>query len=60
VKEHKLRSDWDINATTSWTLTRSISLDYLFLYSLKQPIEVTERINTSSHSIFLRFSFNSR
>jgi hypothetical protein len=60
VKEHELRSDWDINATTSWTLTRSISLDYLFLYSLKQPIEVTERINTSSHSIFLRFSFNSR
>jgi hypothetical protein len=58
--DHLDHPDWDINTTVSWTLTRSITLDYLFLYTLRQPTKEEGRVNQSSHSLFLRFSLGSR
>jgi hypothetical protein len=60
INKHKVTPDVDINSTVSWTLTHSITLDYLYLYTLKQPIQDAARVNQSSHSIFLRFSLSSR
>ncbi len=60
IDKHRVTPDVDVNTTVSWTLTRSITLDYLYLYTLKQPIEDEARVNQSSHSIFLRFSLSSR
>jgi hypothetical protein len=60
IDKHKVTPDVDINTTVSWTLTRSVTLDYLYLYTLKQPIQDEARVNQSSHSIFLRFSLSSR
>jgi hypothetical protein len=60
IGRHLIRPDWDVNTTVSWILSRSITIDYLFLYTLKQPLEEAARVNQSSHSIFLRFSLSSR
>ncbi|HAJ80138.1 MAG TPA: hypothetical protein DCO75_10240 [Fibrobacteres bacterium] len=60
IKKGKIKPDYDINSTISWTLTRSITLDYLFQYQLQQAGEDIASINKTTHSIFLRFSFNSR
>ena len=58
--DHFDHPDWDINTTVSWTLTRGITLDYLFLYTLRQPTKEEARVNQSSHSLFLRFSLSNR
>ena len=60
ISRHVVTPDWDINTTISWMLTRTITLDYWFLYTLTQPLEDEGRVNQSSHSIFLRFSLSSR
>jgi hypothetical protein len=60
ISRHVVTPDVDVNTIVSWTLTRSITLDYWFLYTLTQPLEDAARVNQSSHSIFLRFSLSSR
>jgi hypothetical protein len=60
IKKHVITPDFDINSTISWSLTRSITLDYIFQYQLIQPVEQDARVEVASHKIFLRFSFNSR
>jgi hypothetical protein len=52
--------DVDINTTVSWTITRGITFDYLFLYTLRQSSEQEARVNLSSHSLFLRFSLSNK
>ena len=56
----KVRPDWDVYTTASWSLTRSITLDYLLQYTLKQPLEEVEHVDVATNSIFLRFSFNTQ
>jgi len=60
LKLHAIRPDYDIYTTVSWLLTRSVTIDYLFQYVLKQPLDNAKRDEVSTHSIFLRFSFNSQ
>jgi hypothetical protein len=60
ISRHVVTPDVDVNTTISWTLTRSITLDYWFLYTLTQPLQDEGRVDQSSHSIFLRFSLSSR
>jgi hypothetical protein len=60
IKKHKVTPNFDVNSTISWTLTRSITLDYMFQYQLVQPIDQETRVDVATNSIFLRFSFNSR
>ncbi len=60
INQRLFRPDWDIITTLSWTLTRSISLDYIFSYTLQQPLIEAEHVHQSSHNIFLRFSISSR
>jgi hypothetical protein len=60
VKRSKVLPDWDINTTVSWSLTRFITLDYLFQYTLKQPLEEVAHVDVATNSIFLRFSFTSK
>ncbi len=60
VKTNRVLPDWDVYTTVSWSLTRSITLDYLFQYTLKQPLEEVAHVDVATNSIFLRFSFNSR
>jgi len=60
VKRSKVLPDWDINTNVSWSLTRSITLDYLFQYTLKQPLEEMAHVDVATNSIFLRFSFTSK
>ena len=56
----RVRPDWDVYTTVSWSLTRSITIDYLLQYTLKQPLEEAAHVDVATNSIFLRFSFNSR
>jgi hypothetical protein len=52
--------DWDINATLSWMLTRSVTLDYIFLYTYRHPKNPLAWAKQWTNSIFLRFSLSSR
>jgi hypothetical protein len=54
------RPDFDLNATLSWRLSRYITLDYDYRYILTRPERVDARVNTSTHRIWLRFSYTSR
>jgi hypothetical protein len=54
------RPDFDLNTTLSWRLSRYITLDYDYRYILIQPENVDARVNTSSHRVWLRFSYSSR
>ena len=54
------RPDFDIIANVSWRLSRWITLDYTYIYLLKQPDNKEARIDKSTHGIWLRFSFTSR
>ena len=59
--DHYQYPDWDINTTISWSLTRSITLDYILLYTYRHPPKYPLTwVNQSSNSIFLRFSLSSR
>jgi hypothetical protein len=60
IRHYGVRPDWDVYTTVSWSLTRSITLDYLLQYTLKQPIEEVAHVDVATNSIFLRFSFNTR
>jgi hypothetical protein len=54
------RPDFDLNATLSWRLSRYITLDYDYRYILLQPEMTDAQVNTSTHRIWLRFSYSSR
>jgi hypothetical protein len=54
------RPDFDILANVSWRLSRWITLDYTYIYLLKQPDNIEARIDKSTHGIWLRFSYTSR
>ncbi len=54
------RPDFDLNATLSWRLSRYITLDYDYRYILLQPEMADAQVNTSTHRIWLRFSYSSR
>jgi hypothetical protein len=54
------RPDFDLLTTLSWRLSRYITLDYDYRYILIQPENVDARVNTSSHRVWLRFSYSSR
>jgi hypothetical protein len=54
------RPDFDIIANVSWRLSHWITLDYTYIYLLKQPDNKEARIDKSTHGIWLRFSFTSR
>jgi hypothetical protein len=54
------RPDFDILANVSWRLSRWVTLDYTYIYLLKQPDNVEARIDKSTHGIWLRFSYTSR
>jgi hypothetical protein len=59
LKSNKVLPDCDVYTTISWSLLRSVTLDYLFQYTLKQPIDA-DHVDLATNSIFLRFSFNTR
>lgn len=52
--------DLTCRVTASWHLMRMLTLDYEFLYMLKQPPEIVARKKESQHSILIRFSFQSK
>lgn len=54
------KPDYDISATLSWRLVRSVTLDYDYDYQLKQPEDADARVNKSTHRIWLRFAYSSR
>jgi hypothetical protein len=54
------RPDFDLTLTVSWRLAQSLTLDYDYTYTLKQPEDVNARENYNTHKIYLRFSFSSR
>lgn len=54
------RPDFDLNATLSWRLSRYVTLDYDYRYILTRPERIDARVNTSTHRIWLRFSYSSR
>ncbi|MBN1602389.1 MAG: hypothetical protein JW915_12320 [Chitinispirillaceae bacterium] len=54
------RPDFDLQTTLSWRLSRFITLDYDYRYILVQPDNIDARVNTSTHRIWLRFSYSSR
>jgi hypothetical protein len=58
--DHYRHPDWDIDATLSWMLTGSVTLDYIFLYTYKHPNNSLAWVNKWTNSIFLRFSLSSR
>ena len=60
-KNQVFRPDWDVYTTVSWSLIRSVTLDYLLQYTFKQPPKNEfAHVDLATNSIFLRFSFNSR
>jgi hypothetical protein len=59
LKERRVRPDYKVNTLVSWRITRSITLDYLYMYTFSQPLETDAKIDLSQHRIWLRFSFNS-
>lgn len=54
------RPDFDLQTTLSWRLSRFVTLDYDYRYMLVQPDNEDARVNTSTHRIWLRFSYSSR
>jgi hypothetical protein len=54
------RPDFDLQTTLSWRLSRYVTLDYDYRYILVQPDNIDARVNTSTHRIWLRFSYSSR
>lgn len=54
------RPDFDLQTTLSWRLSRYVTLDYDYRYILVQPDNEDARVNTSTHRIWLRFSYSSR
>lgn len=54
------RPDFDLTATLSWRLARSITLDYDYTFTLKQPEDINAQEDYSTHKIYLRFSYSSR
>ena len=54
------RPDFDLQTTLSWRLSRYVTLDYDYRYILIQPDNEDARVNTSTHRIWLRFSYSSR
>ena len=54
------RPDFDLTATLSWRLARTLTLDYDYTYELNQPEKINAQKNESSHKIYLRFSYSSR
>jgi hypothetical protein len=58
-EEHVVRPDYQVNTTVSWRITNSVTLDYLYLYQFRQPVDNGTKIDLSQHRIWLRFSFNS-
>ena len=59
-KQRLLRPDVDLLATISWRLSHWITIDYTYTYLLKQPENLTARIDESKHAVWLRFSYSSR
>ncbi|MBN2035391.1 MAG: hypothetical protein JW768_01495 [Chitinispirillaceae bacterium] len=53
-----MRPDFDLLANVSWRLSRWITLDYTYIYLLKQDVDV--QIDQSTHGVWLRFSYTSR
>ena len=51
--------DVDLTNTMSWHLTRFVSLDYEYTYTLKQPKDL-ESEQTSEHRVWIRYSYTSR
>jgi hypothetical protein len=60
INKHMVIPNFDVNSTISWTLTRSVTLDYMFQYQLIRKIKQQIGVDVATHSLFLRFSFNSR
>ncbi len=54
------RPDFDVTATISWRLSRAVTLDYDYTYTIKQPPERSTQVNFSTHKIYLRFSYSNR
>jgi hypothetical protein len=52
--------DFDLNTLLSWRLSRSVTLDYVYEYNLKQPEQQSAKIDKRTHAVILRFSFSSR
>lgn len=58
LQEHTIRPDYKINTIVSWRITRSLTLDYLFMYTYSQPSKNDIKIDLVQHRVWLRFSFN--
>jgi len=52
--------DFDFRNRISWRVTKSIRLEYLYKYQLQRFSGATPELNTSSHGIFLTYSFTNR
>ncbi len=55
-----LRPDFRFWTSTSWRLTRQVTLEYQYAYEHRWPQEETAREVESDHRILLRFSLTSR
>jgi hypothetical protein len=58
LKESRVRPDYKVNTIVSWRITRSVTLDYLYMYTFSQPLSTDPKVDLSQHRIWLRFSFN--
>jgi len=54
------RPDFDLTTTLSWRLARSLTFDYDYTYTLRQPKDIKAQEDFSTHKIYLRFSYSSR
>jgi hypothetical protein len=55
-----LRPDFRFWTTTSWRLTRQVTLEYQYVFEHRWPLEEAAREVESDHRILLRFSIASR
>lgn len=55
-----LEPDIDLEGTLSWRISRAVTLDYRYNYTLKRPAEEEFREDKSEHRVQLRYSFSSR
>jgi hypothetical protein len=47
-----------VNASVSWRISRSVTLDYLYAFQYNHPLSSGPLVDLSQHRIWLRYSFN--
>ena len=52
--------DFDLKTIVSWRIMRAVTLDYIFNYQLKQPVNKDAKVDLATNTVLLRFSYASR